>query len=95
MKHHAFELFGFCLGLLGLPAAGSQARPRTQSSDDGNPSPIPECAPGRDRPVLNAPVVQIGAIAFDRDPRPMTSHEARASGKRGFGPARIIASAGL
>lgn len=88
MKHYALELFGFCLGFLGIVPSFHNA---PEPSETERLSPEPCLHHG----TITESFVQIGVVAIDYGPDRSGAHTPLASGRRcSRGPARIIASVG-
>jgi hypothetical protein len=88
MKQYAVELFGYCVGFLGL-----LAKPRIVGKPI--PSPVDRYETGLDHRRVDEQVVQIGVIALEYRPnRPGACVASPSGGRQPLGPVRIIASVG-
>jgi len=96
MKQHALELFGHCLGLLGLTAklqTAEEGPHAGQSSPDVHP--VHRCETDCDRRMAAVSLVHIGVVALDYRPLQSGVHGPNAfDGRRSLGPVRVIASVG-
>lgn len=91
MKLHALELFGYCVGYLGLMT------PRHEDAGQSSDRPAPihgyETSPGRT--TVADPLVQIGVVALDYRPvQPGPRAPTGSGGRSALGPVRIVASVG-
>jgi hypothetical protein len=96
MKQHALELFGYCMGFLGLVAKPRRPEePIPAGSSGPGPCPVDPCEPGSNHGPVTEHLVQIGGIALDYHPlMPGASAHIDSSGRRRLGPVRIVASVG-
>ena len=96
MKQYALELFGYCLGFVGLLAKprGPEEPIQVQFSSPG-PRPVDRYETGSDHRSVAEHLVQIGPIALDYHPsQPGARAPIASKGRRPLGPVRIIASVG-
>jgi hypothetical protein len=95
MKQYALELFGYCVGFLGLTKPPSLEEPTQANFSGPRPCPVDRYETGSDHRPVAGHLVQIGAIALDYHPNQPGAHTPIASnGRRPLGPVRIVASVG-
>jgi hypothetical protein len=91
MKLHALELFGYCVGYLGLMTPRQEDA--GQSSDC--PAPIHGYETSLEYGTVADPLLQIGVVALDHRPvQPGPRAPTCSGGRSALGPARIVASVG-